>query len=81
MKLYQCQADDTDNPVTFGTRSEAQSHGKDNATPTFRGSVRIHELDYKTDKAGVIDILNGVARPTIIRSWKLSARGGLVELK
>lgn len=82
MKLFTCQLTVSEGTSTcYGTRSEAQKHGKVNATATFRGDVRIQEVDIKTDKASIVMLMNGEPQITVLRTWKLSARGGLLEMK
>lgn len=50
--------------------------------PNVRGDLRIQLVDIRTDKDAVIGYLNG-DKPTdllALRTWKLSNRGGLIEL-
>jgi hypothetical protein len=51
-------------------------------TPEARGDMRIELVEIKTDAASVIDYLNGLQPEglTPLRTWKLSVRGGLIEL-
>lgn len=79
-----------DAPATyFGTMGEAHAKAKE-LEPVWRCNCRIRLLDVPVDKAGILDILayggphkrwenNGVALKPL-REWKLTARGGLVEL-
>ena len=79
MKLYKLIDDEIINH--FGTRSEAQKHGKESTVPALRGALRLQEIDLKTDKASVVSMLNGSPQAQVLRTWKLTNRGGLEELK
>lgn len=76
MKFY--QVDDKD---FFPTLGDAHDAGK-LVEPSFRPDVRIREVDVETDKAGVLQLLNK-GTPVVSasnRCWKLTQRGGLVEI-
>jgi hypothetical protein len=77
---------------TFGTRDEAHKWLKEKTeqgsdTAELRENCRIFMFDVRTDKEGVVAALNGFVKyETVgentdeIQRWKLSRRGGLVEL-
>ncbi len=76
MKFY--RVDDDENVSWHGTLLDARREG--NRTPAvFRGAVRIHEVYVRTDKQGVLCLLQ-THQPVIERAgreWRLGARGGL----
>lgn len=66
---------DTD-AVYCGVMKEAHSAAKESP---YRGDARIELVEVITDKEGVIALLNGNVSEKVVRTWRLSARGGLVE--
>lgn len=67
-------------PAYLGTlalaHADAKEHGR-NALP----DIRIELVEVDTSKAGVLALLNGdePEEAAVIRTWRLGARGGLVE--
>lgn len=82
MKLFRLTDTSNSDYVQYrGTRSEVQKFGKDSTEAKFRGALRISEINVPTDKAGVVKLMNGdKASITVIRTWKMTARGGLEQL-
>jgi hypothetical protein len=76
-------------PIAFkATLREAQAHGKEHWPPTFRPCVRILLTEVKTNKESLVWLLNNPSGLTpalltegALRKWKLTARGGLKEIK
>lgn len=81
MKVIRITPEPEATPVYAGTIAEAKTWVKDNVTAKLRFAVRVAELDFATDKAGVIKLLNGAAEPTALRQWSVTPRGGLAELE
>lgn len=82
MKFFQ-----VDNREYFGTLGEAHEQGK-KWEPVYRPQCVIKEIDIAADKGGVLQLLKtGVPRMLDAtaasngRSWTLTTRGGLVEVK
>lgn len=73
----------------FGTINDAHAEAK-KLEPVWRCNVRICLLDIPADKAGLLELLNcgGPHRRSLehgaeikaLRTWTLTARGGLKEL-
>lgn len=81
------EADDRD-PLYFrATLKAAQDFGKKNWTPTFRPMVRILLVDVKATKESIVWLLNdhdnllSLMKEGALRKWRLTARGGLKEIK
>jgi hypothetical protein len=69
-----------------GTLGEAQAAARDRFEPHMRSTARIELVDADVSKDGVLHILaTGAPRPLgiadVLRSWSVSARGGLRELE
>lgn len=71
--------DDAPRPRYEATQLEAHNDAK--ARPgIIRDSVRIEMIDVLVDKAGVCRILNDdKIKHRLLRTWKLTPRGGMVD--
>lgn len=83
MKLYSIHEEGTAiAPRWHAARVDAQRYGKDTIAPPFRGSARLRECIVSTDKANMLKVLNlEEAEIKVLRTWKLSNRGGLVLME
>jgi hypothetical protein len=79
MKLYAYERDEH-NDRWFGTRSEAQKFAKADVPAVYRPSIKVHERNVQTDKAGVLRILKGEPIYETVHSWTMSSRGALAEI-
>jgi hypothetical protein len=87
MNLYRISREDGDlYPVWTGTLSDAQEEAKAmvKTLPGCKDELRIELMDVPTDKASVLELLNGndtglVGGP--LRSWALTPRFGLKEVE
>lgn len=61
-----------------GTRKEAHDFAKDQPKNQWC-EITIDEVDVQCDKEGMIHALNGVTIEKIIKTYGLTARGGLKE--
>lgn len=76
--------DDTDlSPVLFRhTLEHARMSARTQYSDEIKPDVRIQLIDIPSHREAVIGYLNGEKpkAPTALRTWKLTPRGGLVEL-
>jgi hypothetical protein len=79
MKLYAYERNEHEDRW-FGTRSEAQKFAKADVPAVYRPSIKLHERNVTTDKAGMVLALNGAPVIETVRSWSMNSRGGLTEL-
>lgn len=86
MRLYKFESTPgqaEERPSFFGTRDEAHQVAKNDCIGAqSRDECRIYEQELDTDKGSIISLLMGNPQyeNSNLRRWKLSARGGLVEL-
>lgn len=57
-----------------------RAHDDAKARPKHR-EPHVTHVEYATDQNGVLGLLNGTQQPHVWREWKLTARGGLCEVK
>ncbi|UUZ75496.1 hypothetical protein LP414_27660 [Polaromonas sp. P1(28)-13] len=50
---------------------------KARSEPVFRSSMEVAELEVRTDKAGILGLMTGDWKFTVLRLWHGTARGGL----
>lgn len=63
-----------------GTQKDAHHEAKASmVTHTAHIEARIELLEVQSDKEGMIFVLNGNPDIEVERTWRLTARGGLVE--
>lgn len=79
MKLYAYERNEHEDRW-FGTRSEAQKFAKADVPAVYRPSIKLHERNVVTDKAGMVLALNGTPVIETVRSWTMNSRGGLTEI-
>lgn len=83
MKIYRIRDtafsadEDQIHDVYAGTKDEAKANGVVRATPPYQSDIEVTELEVQTDKAGVLAILQGNRIFTTLRTWRMTARGGL----
>lgn len=64
----------------FGNRADAHVEAR-KVEPVYRRLVKVCEVNVVVDKATVLAILNREPVPfTVLRTWQLTARGGLLEI-
>ena len=72
-----------DDPVTVyqhtATLAEAHASLKVYGEP-LRPDLRVELVEIATDKASLVNVLNGVIEVELLRTWKLTPRGGLLEI-
>lgn len=67
---------DTD-AVYYGVIKEAHNAAKESP---YRLLARIELVEVPTDKEGVLELLNGSVPEKVLRTWRLTSRGGLLEI-
>jgi len=67
-------------PEYFGVMKEAHDDARAFNAPVYP-MVRIELVDVKIDKSGLVELLNEVQKFEILRTWCLTARGGLKEIE
>lgn len=81
MQFYRVTAFEGDSDSTY-TGEQAAAHTAAKVFPQHqREPVRIELIDVRTDKAGILDLLNEGERISheVLRTWRLSPRGAMVE--
>lgn len=81
MKVIRITPEPEATPRYASTIADAKSWVKDNVTPKLRFAVRVAELEYPTDKTGILKMLNNVAQPVLLREWSVTPRGGFAEIE
>ena len=76
MNFYNVTACEGDAGLWYPTMADAHKRAK---TLPERVEVQIDLWDVLTDKQGVLALLQGSTTKTLIKSWRLSTRGGLIE--
>ena len=77
---------DPETVAVHATRGDAQAMARDAFKPVFRAAARIVLIDVNTDKASLVWLLNNTAKlPELategaLRTWRLTARGGIKEI-
>lgn len=78
MRIYLISVPHEDAPKRFAaTLGEAHEVAKFYAV---REDVRISLQALGVDRESIVSLLNGTHQPKTLREWKLSKRGGLVEV-
>lgn len=85
MNVYRITRFHGDTPAYRDTLKAAQAKAKEGMERRQLGETRVDLIDVPTDKTGVIALLNmfsecGAVSYSALRTWKLSARGGLAEI-
>ncbi len=85
MKIYRICAPTTDFDDHYaGTLTAAHKWAKENIGKPLWTGIVIEERELETDKAAIVEALNGVPRfkgTTNAKVWNLTVRGGLEEAK
>lgn len=79
MKLYAYERGDLA-LKWFGVRPEVHKHAKTDVPAVYRPSIKIHECNVETDKAGVLKMLNGEPVYQTLRTWSMKSSGALQEI-
>lgn len=79
MHFYKISVDSSSAaPVYAGTQQDAMMAGR---LKVPRADVIIDEIEIATDKAGVLALLKGEHIETVVKSFRLTVRGGLHEVE
>ena len=82
MNFYRVSADPTANNVYVATQAEAHTMVKTMRKDSGTGGDerRVELIDVPLDKVSVVHFLNSTGPAfKLLRTWKLSPRGGMVE--
>jgi len=80
MHIYRITRHQGDTPVYAGTLVEAKPIATREKQRRTLTDTRIALLDVAVDKDSMVVLLNGNANYPVLRTWKLTDRGGLKEL-